>query len=93
MRVALKTMVIIWGGIVVASFVGLVCLAPSYGLDGAFSQALHGRPDPDLQYWFHWLELLFVIGLIATFWLWHTYRNQYGKFWGDRAAPPPPLPR
>jgi hypothetical protein len=66
MRVALKTMVIIWGRIVVASFVGLVCLAPSYGVDGAFSQALHGRPDPDLQYWFHWLELLFVIGLIAT---------------------------
>ncbi len=92
MRVALKIMVIIWAAVVIASFGGIICLAPFYGVDGAFSQALHGRPDPSLQHWFHWLELSFAIGLTTTFWLWRTYRNQYGRFWSGRAARPS-LPR
>jgi hypothetical protein len=89
MRVALKTILIIWAAVAVVSFGGLVYLAPFYLADGAFSQALHGRPDPALQYWVSCLELFFLIGLIATFWLWRTYKSQYGRFWGGRAAPPP----
>jgi hypothetical protein len=87
-KVALKTMVILWAVAVVASFGGLVYITPSYGMDDAFSQALHERPDPGLQHWFHWLELSFAIGLTMTFWLWRVYRNQYGRFWSGKAAPP-----
>jgi hypothetical protein len=90
MRVALKIAMIVWAAAVIISFGGLVYLFPSYHLDSAFSQALHGRGDPNLQYWFHWLELFFVIGLAMTAWLWRTYRDQYGRFWSGRAERPSP---
>ena len=88
MRVVLKTMVTIWAAAVVASFGGLVYLFPSYSLDGAFSQALRGRPDPYLQHWFHWFEASFLVGLAMTIWLWRTFRQEYGKFWVRGAARP-----
>lgn len=86
MRVALKTMVIIWAAIAIASFCGIIYLAPFYAIDGAFTQALHGRPDSILQYWFHWLEVFLYIGLAMTFWLRRTYRNQYGRFWRGKGV-------
>jgi hypothetical protein len=85
-------MVIIWASVAVASLGTLVYLAPSYGLDGAFSKALRGHPDSDLQHWFHWLEASFLIGLAMTLWLLRTFRREYGKFCRREAARPS-LPR
>jgi hypothetical protein len=81
MRVAVKSLIIIWATVSVASFCGLIYIFPGYSLDSAFSQALRKRPSPEGSFWFHWCVTLFLIGSCITVVLYRTYRKQYGRLW------------
>jgi hypothetical protein len=81
MRVAVKSLFIIWATVSVVSLCGLIYISPGYSLDSAFSQALRKHPSPAGSFWFHWCLTFFLIGLCMTVLLYRTYRKQYGSLW------------
>lgn len=82
MRFAVKSLMLIWGTVSLASFCGLVYVFPGYSIDNAFSEALRKHASPEGAFWFHWCTTFFVVGVCLTFWLYRTYRKHYGKLWG-----------
>lgn len=78
MRVGLMIVLVLWALVTLSSLGALTYLLPSYGIDGAFAQALRSHPDLNLQRWFHALEGSFLVGVFMTSWLWRTYKHQYG---------------
>jgi hypothetical protein len=54
MRVALRSLTLIWATVSAVSLLGLICVLPGYSIDGAFSEALRKHPSPQASFWFHW---------------------------------------
>jgi hypothetical protein len=79
MRVALRSLTLIWATVSAVSLLGLICVLPGYSIDGAFSEALRKHPSPQASFWFHWCTTFFFVGACMTAWLYRTYRRHYGK--------------
>jgi hypothetical protein len=81
MRFAVKSLILTWAIVSLVSFCGLIYVFPGYSLDSAFSEAFRKHPGPEGSFWFDWRLIFLVVGIFMTFWLYRTYRRQYGKLW------------
>jgi len=81
MRVAVKSLILVWATVSVVSLSGLIYVLPGYSLDRAFSEPLRKQPSPQASFWFHWCMIFFLVGACMTVWLCRTYRKHYGKLW------------
>lgn len=81
MKVALRSVMLIWAAVSMVSLLGLIYVFPGYSIDSAFSEALRKHPSPDGVFWVHWCAIFFFVGVCMTAWLHRTHRAHYGKFW------------